>query len=73
MTAPFKILGMKTQRDKLRDGHFALGLLVGAILGVGFVVWIAPRRSELRQQLKDALRTVRSATTEPVSDEASTC
>ena len=44
-----------------RDGHLALGLVVGTVVGAGLAVWFAPHRSESRQPLKDSLRIVRDA------------
>jgi hypothetical protein len=52
---------MTAHRYEQRDGHLALGLVVGAVVGAGLAVWFAPHRSAWRQRLKDSLRIVRDA------------
>ena len=51
---------MNTDTYVRRDGTFAIGLLAGAVVGLGLAVWLAPRlRSELRQRVTDSATTVR--------------
>jgi gas vesicle protein len=48
-----------------RDHKLAIGFLAGAAVGVGVMMWLAPRAvSELRQRVTDAARGIRKRTTD---------
>src|ERR1043165_3970048 len=48
---------MSTSTEDRRDYRFTLGLLAGACVGAGVVLWLAPRAaSEIRGRARDAAK-----------------
>lgn len=48
-----------------RDYGFAIGLLTGTFVGVGLLMWLAPRSaSELREQMTDSAKSLRKRASE---------
>ena len=50
---------MKTHTQEYRDLGFVIGLLTGAFVGAGLVLWLAPRSaSELGERLNDSAKSL---------------
>ena len=50
---------MNAPLERPRDSGFGLGLLIGACVGAGVVLWLAPRMTaEIRQRATDSARSL---------------
>ena len=50
---------MKAHTQEYRDSRFVIGLLTGAFVGAGLVMWLAPRSaSELGERLNDSAKSL---------------
>src|SRR3954469_14287130 len=50
---------MNAPLERSRDSGFGLGLLLGACVGAGLVLWLAPRMgAEIRQRTTDSARAL---------------
>jgi len=51
---------MNAPTDRARDSSFGLGLLIGACVGAGLVLWLAPRTAaEIRERGTDSAERLR--------------